>query len=96
MRNSMRLKHYMYVDRSHTFISFKMVIKVVRKLFLSFHLEKTLCPEIHFDFIEMVTAHFIKFFEKHVDLVQTEILFQVNSKVRNIWVFSPLVFLTYL
>ena len=23
MRNSMRLKHYMYVDRSHMFISFK-------------------------------------------------------------------------
>ena len=35
MRYSMRLKHYMYVDRSHMFISFKMVIKVVRKLFLS-------------------------------------------------------------
>ena len=50
MRNSMRLKHYMYVDRSHMFISFKMVIKVVRKLFLSFHFGKTLCPENHFDF----------------------------------------------
>ena len=56
MRNGMRLKHYMYVDRSHMFISFKMVIKVVRKLFLSFHFGKTLCPEIHFDFTEMVTA----------------------------------------
>jgi hypothetical protein len=71
----MRLKHYMYVDRSHIFISFKMVIKVVRKIFLSFHLKKTLCPEIHFDFTEIVTAQFVKLFENHIDLVQTEIFF---------------------
>ena len=50
------------------FISFKIVIKVVRKLFLSFHFEKTLCLEIHSDFTEMVTAHFIKFYEKHVEI----------------------------
>ena len=76
MRNSMRLKYYMYVDRSHMFISFKMVIKVVRKLFLSFLFEKTLCLEIHSDFTEMVTAHFIKFYEKHVEIF----FFQIDSK----------------
>ena len=63
MRNSMRLKHYMYVDRNHMFISFKTVIKVV-----SFHFEKTLCLEIHSDFTKLVTAHFIKFYEKHVEI----------------------------
>ena len=64
MRNSMRLKHYMYVDRSHMFISFKLAIKVVRRLFISFHFEKTfkISPSHHCAVIYMQTSFYVCIF----------------------------------